>query len=76
MRPFDSGCDQHYSHDLTDLTHKTLACNIFNYAVMYEDFSVDGVYNMFVGSQFQGPEQNFTVGQSPKIWGNFFKNRH
>ena len=23
------------------------------------------------GSDFQGPERNFTIGHSPEIWGNF-----
>ena len=27
-------------------------------------------------SIFQGPEQNFKIGQNPKIWGNFSKNMH
>ena len=28
---------------------------------------------MFGGSDFRGSERNFTIGQSPKIYGNFLK---
>ena len=28
---------------------------------------------MFVGSDFSRVKQNFIIGQSPKIWGNFSK---
>ena len=28
---------------------------------------------MFGGSDFSRMERNFTIGQSPKIWGNFSK---
>ena len=28
---------------------------------------------MFGGSDFSRVERNFTIGQSPKIWGNFSK---
>ena len=39
-----------------------------------QDFSVEGVHKMFVGgSDFSRVERNITIGQSPKIWGNFSK---
>ena len=38
-----------------------------------QDFSVEGVRPMFAGSDFLGSERNFTIGQSPKIWGIFQK---
>ena len=39
-----------------------------------QDFSVEGgVRQMFGGFDFLRMEQNFTIGQSPKIWGNFLK---
>ena len=28
---------------------------------------------MFCGSDFRGSDRNFTIGQSPKIWGKFSK---
>ena len=34
---------------------------------------VDGVYELFVLTDFRGSERNFTIGQIPKIWGNFPK---
>ena len=40
-----------------------------------QDFSVEGVQKMFGGSDFSRVERNFTIGQSPKIWGNFSKIR-
>ena len=36
-----------------------------------QDFSVDEVYQMFGESGFRGSDRNFTIGQSPQIWGNF-----
>ena len=33
-----------------------------------QNFSVDGVRQMFGGSDVRGSEQNFTIGQSQKIW--------
>ena len=38
-----------------------------------QDFSVEGVRQMFGGSDFSRVERNFAIGQSPKIWGNFSK---
>ena len=38
-----------------------------------QDFSVEGVHKMFLGSDFSRVERKFTIGQSPKIWGNFSK---
>ena len=39
-----------------------------------QDFSVEGVHQKFGGgSDFEGWEQNFTAGKSPKIYGNFSK---
>ena len=36
-----------------------------------QDFGVEGVRQMIEGSDFSRVERNFTIGQSPKIWGNF-----
>ena len=36
-------------------------------------FRLRGVHEMFGGSDFSRVERNFTIGQSPKIWGNFSK---
>ena len=39
-----------------------------------QDFSVEGgPENVWGGSDFSRVERNFTIGQSPKIWGNFSK---
>ena len=38
-----------------------------------QDFSVEGVHEMFGVSDFSRVERNITIGQSPKIWGNFSK---
>ena len=38
-----------------------------------QDFSVEGVRQMFGGSDFRGSEREFTIGQILKIWGNFSK---
>ena len=38
-----------------------------------QDFSVEGVHKMFGGSDFSRVERNFTIGQSPRLWGNFSK---
>ena len=39
-----------------------------------QDFSVEGgPQNVWGGSDFSRVERNFTIGQSPKIWGNFSK---
>ena len=39
-----------------------------------QDFSVEGgPQNVWGGSDFSRVELNFTIGQSPKIWGNFSK---
>ena len=38
-----------------------------------QDFSVEGVHQIFGGYDFRVQERNFTIGQSPKIWGNFSK---
>ena len=37
------------------------------------DFSVEGGPPNVWGSDFSRVERNFTIGQSPKIWGNFSK---
>ena len=40
-----------------------------------QDFSVEGgAQNVWGGSDFSRVERNFTIGQIPKILGNFFKN--
>ena len=39
-----------------------------------QDFSVEGLRQMFGGSDFSRVERNFTIGQSAKTWGNFSKN--
>ena len=36
-------------------------------------FRLRGVHKMFGGSDFSPVEQNFIIGQSHKIWGNFLK---
>ena len=36
-------------------------------------FSVEGGPQNVWGSDFSRVERNFTIGQSPKIWGNFSK---
>ena len=36
-------------------------------------FRLRGIHKMFWGSNFSRVERNFTIGQSPKIWGNFSK---
>ena len=39
-----------------------------------QDFSVEGgPQNVWGGADFSRVERNFTIGQSPKIWGNFSK---
>ena len=38
-----------------------------------QDLSAEGVHKMFGGSDFSEVERNFTIGQSPKFWGNFSK---
>ena len=38
-----------------------------------QDFSVEGGPPDVWGSDFSRVERNFTIGQSPKIWGNFSK---
>ena len=39
-----------------------------------QDFSVEaGPPNVWGGSDFSRVERNFTIGQSPKIWGKFPK---
>ena len=38
-----------------------------------QDFSVDGVPPNVWGSDFSRVERNFTIGQIPKIWGDFSK---
>ena len=39
-----------------------------------QDFSVEGgPQHVWGGSDFSRVERNFTIGQSPKIWGNFQK---
>ena len=38
-----------------------------------QDFSVKGGPENVGGSDFSRVERNFTIGQSPKIWGNFSK---
>ena len=35
------------------------------------DFSVEGVHQMFGGSDFRGSERTFTIGLSLKILGHF-----
>ena len=36
-------------------------------------FRLRGVHKIFGGSDFLRVERNFTIGQIPKIWGNFSK---
>ena len=39
-----------------------------------QDFSAEGgPQNVWGGSDFSRVERNFTIGQTPKIWGNFSK---
>ena len=38
-----------------------------------QDFSVEGAPPNVWGPIFRGWERNFTIVQSPKIWGNFQK---
>ena len=38
-----------------------------------QDFSVEGGPQNVWGSDFSRVERNFTIGQSPKIWGNLSK---
>ena len=38
-----------------------------------QDFSVEGGPQNVWGSDFSRVEGNFTIGQSPKIWGSFSK---
>ena len=38
-----------------------------------QEFSVERVQQMFGGTDFGGSERNFTIGQMPKIYGNFSK---
>ena len=36
-----------------------------------QDFTVEGIHQMWGGGEFRGSEGNFTIRQSPKILGNF-----
>ena len=39
-----------------------------------QDFAVDGYLTNVWGYDFQGSEQTYSIGQSPKIECNLFKN--
>ena len=48
--------------------------NFSTFAVIHVGcFGWGGVRQTFGGQIFRGSERNITIGQSPKIWGNFSK---